>query len=60
MLLCLVCLSTVVVNIGEVILKLVYERVTEQGVWKITTDQKLQESYKTPDLVADITRGHSE
>jgi hypothetical protein len=45
---------------GEVILKLVYERVTEQGVWKITTDQELRDLYKTPDLVADITREHSE
>jgi len=41
-------------------LKGVYERVSEQGFWKITTDQKLRELYKTPDLVADIKREHSE
>jgi len=28
------------------ILKGVFKRVTEQGVWKITTDQKLRELYK--------------
>jgi hypothetical protein len=48
------------VNTGEIILKLVYERVTEQGTWKITTVKNLRELYKTPDLVADITREHSE
>jgi PHP family Zn ribbon phosphoesterase len=41
---------------GRGILKGVYERVTEQGVWKITTDQKQRELYKTPDLVADTKR----
>ena len=41
---------------GRGILKEVCERVTEQGVWKITTDQKLKEYYKTPDLVPNIKR----
>jgi len=37
-----------------------YKCVTEQGVWKIATDQKLRELCKTRDLVAGIKREHSE
>jgi hypothetical protein len=44
-------------NVGErKILSNVYEAVTDQRVWRIRTNQELQELCKTPDLLVNIKR----